>query len=72
MTQLMEKAFARIAQLPDQDQDQIASLILDELEDEEEWTRQFADSSDLLADLANKALAEHRAGKTLPLDPGTL
>ncbi len=72
MTQLLEKAYARLAQLPEPEQDTIAALILEEIEDEEKWSRQFAASPDLLSRLAQKALAEHRAGKTLPLDPDTL
>ena len=43
----------------------IASLILEEIEDEAEWNRKFAASGDALSRLAQKALAEHRAGKTL-------
>jgi hypothetical protein len=72
MTQLLEQAYARIIQLPEAQQDTIASLILEELEDEEQWQQQFAASEDVLSRLAQKALAEHRAGKTLPLDPDTL
>jgi hypothetical protein len=72
MTQLLEKACARITQLPDAEQDAIATLILEELESEERWSQQFAASADVLSRLARKALAEHRAGRTLPLDPDTL
>jgi len=35
MTQLMEKAYHRISQLPEEEQDSVAALILDALEDEE-------------------------------------
>ena len=35
MTQLLEKAYARLAQLPEPEQDTIAALILEEIEDEE-------------------------------------
>ncbi len=72
MTQLLEKAFAQIAQLPEMEQDTIAALILDELEDEERWNCKFAGSADVLSNLAAKALAEYREGKTLPLDPDSL
>ena len=72
MTRLMEKAYSRMAQLPDAEQDTIATLILEELDSEEQWTRQFAASADVLSSLAQKALAEHRAGKALPLDPDAL
>ena len=72
MTQLLKKAFQRIEQLPGPEQDTIASLILEELDSEEQWNQRFATSADVLSRLAQKALAEHRAGKTLPLDPDTL
>ena len=67
MTQLLEQAYARTAQLPEPEQDTIASLILEEIEDEAEWNRKFAASGDALSRLAQKALAEHRAGKTFLL-----
>ena len=72
MTQLLEKAYARITQLPDTDQDTIATLILEELDSEEQWDKQFSASADVLSRLAQRALSEHRAGKTLLLDPDTL
>ncbi|HET9495396.1 MAG TPA: hypothetical protein VFR15_14290 [Chloroflexia bacterium] len=40
--------------------------------DEERWDKAFADSADKLAELADQALAEHREGKTQPLDPDKL
>jgi hypothetical protein len=39
---------------------------------ERRWDQAFADSADLLAQLADQALAEHRAGKTHVLDPERL
>lgn len=44
----------------------------EERKDEAEWDRQFAGSLDVLQKLADKALADHRAGKTFILDPDTL
>lgn len=72
MTQLLEKATTQAARLPDSEQDALATIMLETMEDEAHWTRQFAGSQDALAKLAEEALAEHRAGKTLPLDPSTL
>ena len=72
MTQLLEKAQLRVKQLPENEQDAIAMLIMDFIEDEKLWTKQFANSQDTLAKLALEALAEHKAGKTLPLNPQTL
>ncbi len=72
MTQLLERAYAQVRQLTEPDQDAIAALILEELEDEERWHRSFAQSPAALVRLAEEALAEHRAGLTQPLDPETL
>lgn len=67
MTELLEKAFAEASKLPEKDQDAIAEIILAELESEERWNNLFSKSQDLLAELAEEALAEHRAGKTQPI-----
>jgi len=72
LSQLLEEAYARIAQLPQDEQDSIASRILDEIDDDAEWDRQFAASQDMLSALAKRALADRDAGKTRPLDPDKL
>lgn len=58
-----------MAALPDNEQDAIAALILEELEDETRWDRTFARTQDALARLAAEAMAEDHAGKTEALDP---
>ena len=68
MVQLMEKALAEINKLPAEEQESLAAWILEELDSERRWDEAFANSQDLLAQMADEALAEHRAGKTLPLD----
>lgn len=68
MTQLMEKALAEIRKLPEEEQEAFAAWILEELESERKWNKLFAKSEDLLAQLADEALEEHRAGKTKKLD----
>lgn len=72
MTQLLEEAFAEASKLPEQEQDALAAVILEELASERRWDQAFADSADILAQLADQALAEHRAGKTHVLDPERL
>jgi hypothetical protein len=72
MTELLERAIARLKSLPASQQDTIAAMILEELEDEVEWDATFANSQDLLAKLATEAMAEYRAGKTQELDPEKL
>jgi hypothetical protein len=72
MTERLEQAIARLKTLPADRQDAIATLILEELEDDQRWDESFARSPDLLAKLAAEAMAEYRAGKTQELDPETL
>lgn len=67
MTQLLEKALSEVAKLPEAEQDAVAAILLQELASERRWSEAFANSQDLLAGLAEKALAEHAAGRTQPL-----
>lgn len=69
MTQLLEEAFRKARSLSDAEQDVLAAAILADLEDERKWAEAFGNSQDLLAELAEEARAEHRAGRTRPLDP---
>jgi hypothetical protein len=72
MTERLEQVIARLKILPTDKQDAIATLILEELEDDQRWDDSFAHSPDLLAKLSAEAMAEYRAGKTQELDPETL
>ena len=68
MTGLLEKALQRIEALSSEEQDAMASQILETLDDEEAWSRQFNEKPDVLRSLAQEALEEHRRGETRPLD----
>lgn len=68
MTELLERAIARLKTLAASEQDAIAAMILEELEDEIRWDEAFACSKDALAFLATEAMAEYRAGKTEELN----
>ncbi len=72
MTELLERAIAKLQTLPENEQNEIASIILDELEDERRWDELFSRSPGILAKLAASAMAEYRAGKTQELDPEML
>lgn len=72
MTERLEQAIARLKTLSAEQQDAIATLILEELEEETRWDSSFAQSQDALAKLATGAMAEYHAGKTRELDPETL
>jgi hypothetical protein len=72
MTKLLQKTFDEASKLPDAEQDTLGRILLDELASERRWDEFFAGSHDLLAELADLALAEHRAGRTEMLDPDKL
>ena len=70
MTTLLEQAFARASELPQEEQDRFARLMMTELGSERRWKELFSspESEDLLERLADKALAEHLEGRTRPLE----
>lgn len=68
MTGLLEKALQRIEALSQEEQDAVASQILETLDDEEAWSRQLHENPGVLRSLAQEALEEHRRGETRPLD----
>lgn len=68
MTKLFEKAVKEVSRLSENEQDELAQLILDELEDEKKWDSKFADSQNELSKLADEALEEDNKGLTKPQD----
>jgi hypothetical protein len=68
MTRVLEAALAEVAKLPPDEQDVLASLLLDEIKSEQRWNSSFSKSQDLLKSLADEALAEFKAGRAKPLD----
>ncbi len=68
MTKVIEEALTKLSQLPENQQEAIAYLILAEIEDEKKWAENFANSQDQLAKLAEEAIAEFKQGKTKPLN----
>jgi hypothetical protein len=68
MTKLLEKAFEEASKLPELEQNALAKRLLDELVAEKKWEKEFAGSEDILSNLADEAIEEHKQGKTKPLD----
>jgi hypothetical protein len=68
MTTVLEAALAEVAKLPPEEQNILATLLMDEIKSEQRWSQSFAESQALLSTLAAEALAEHRAGRSKPLD----
>lgn len=64
LTKKFSNLIKEIEQLKNNEQDNLVDLINDELK----WTKSFASSQDLLAELADEALKEHKEGETLDMD----
>ncbi len=58
MTKLLERAFAEAAILPEEEQDKLARMLLEDFAAEEKWEGAFANSQEKLALLADEAIAE--------------
>ncbi len=69
MTKLLKQAFDRATKLTDDEQDALASVILEELADERRWAMAFEGSRTALEHLAKEAIEELEQGRTTPLDP---
>ena len=69
MTNALKEVFEEASKLPEPEQDALAAAIRAEIEAEAAWARLLATSGRALENLADEALAEHRSGRTRPLDP---
>ena len=71
MTDILQRAFDKAAQLSADEQDAVGNWLLAELASEQRWDKLFRSSPKLLEKLADEAMAEDDAGLTLPIDPGS-
>jgi hypothetical protein len=69
MTKLLDKVLQQAARLSAAEQDRIARLVLDEIEDEARWQATFAGSQSKLAELAAHAREDIAAGAVRDEDP---
>jgi hypothetical protein len=67
MSSLLHKALERVAALPLDEQDAIASQILDSLDDEKAWKKRFAEKRDVIRRMAREAVEDDQRDETLPL-----
>ncbi len=68
MTTLLERALEKVGALPQDEQDAIASQILETLAEEDGWKQRFAAKREKLRALAAEALRQDARGETRPLD----
>lgn len=64
MTKLLSKAFEVAKNLPESIQDEIATILLEDIEGEFKWDDTLKKSNEKLEKMASKALDNFRAGST--------
>ncbi len=72
MTQTLEKAWNTLIKLPEEKQESIAYIILDEIKDEQHWDTQFSNSENELISIADKVRMDIKAGNFLEKGFGEL
>ena len=72
MTKALQDAFAAASRLPERDQDSLAAAILEEVALEERWASSLRATAGALEQLADEAIADHKANRAEPLDPDKL
>jgi hypothetical protein len=68
MSRLLENALRKVSELSEDEQNAIASQILETIEDEEAWEELLRKNAAKVRGLAAKALDEHHSGETRSLD----
>lgn len=68
MTRTLDAAIAKLTALPPEEQDRVGRWLLDELADDEQWTRKFEASRSTLSKLSAEARADRAAGRTTDVD----
>jgi hypothetical protein len=68
MTTALQNAFAVASALPEAQQETLAAILLEEIASEKQWQESFEKSQDVLASMAEEAIAEYRRGETRDLD----
>jgi hypothetical protein len=72
MTNLLDEAYAAAKELPEEEQEAIGAVLLAEIDADRRWEELLSQPSEVVERMVDKALENHRLGKTLPLDPDTL
>lgn len=69
MTASLARALEAVRGLPDDEQDRIAAIVFEEIEDSAAWDRSFAAAPERLSQFGDEAEAEYLRGETEILDP---
>jgi len=72
MTQKLQKVIEKLRSLPADKQDQMAGIVLQELEEDAKWEATTAKHRHNAAKLVEQVLEDEKQGRTKKLDPGSL
>ena len=72
MTRLMEQAIEQLRAIPDEQQDQLAQFVLNELKEDERWSGSTSDHEEKLKNFISTVLAADNNGNCELLDPDRL
>ena len=72
MSTIVEQAIERLRQMPEDRQESLARLVLQEIEEDERWMKSTAASEDKLEQLVEQVLDSDSRGECEPLDPDRL
>jgi hypothetical protein len=72
MTKLVDSAFEKISNLPEIEQNLFAQFIIDEITQENKWNKSFAQSEDILSQMADGALIDFDNNQTEILNTDSL
>ena len=67
MTNLLQEAFRQASALPDEQQEVLAAIVLEEIAAQKQRQEAFADSQAILAKKAEEVLEDERRGETQDL-----
>jgi hypothetical protein len=71
-SKLLREVYERAAGLPEGEQDRLASMLLNEIEEDDDFDRLMTTHPEALDDLEERAVAAWRAGDVEDLDPETM
>ena len=69
MSKLLDEAYAAAKELPEQEQEAIGAWLLAEIDADRKWDELFAQPSEVIERMADKAIEDHRRGRTRLLEP---
>jgi hypothetical protein len=72
MTKALQEAIARLQQMPEEQQDLLARLVLHEIGEDEKWLKSTSQNADKLRGLVNDVLTADARGECETLDPDQL